>query len=143
METDRKIRILVIEDDVEFRNLLRIHLSMAGYELELAEDGVEGGKALLAQPPDLVLCDLDMPFMGGLELLSLVGKDELTASIPVIVLSCHSDSDTAAKVKKLGAADFLTKPVTLNDLMKSIHACLVRGGRKKAANGSSIEGLML
>jgi len=132
MENDQKIRILIIEDDVDFRFLLRIHLSMAGYELELAEDGVEGGRALLARPPDLVVCDLNMPFIGGFELLSLMRKDEKTASIPVILLSCRSDGDTMAKAMELGAADFLTKPVTLEDLMKSIHACLARGGRKEA-----------
>jgi DNA-binding response OmpR family regulator len=133
MENDRKIRILIIEDDVGFRDLLRIHLSLAGYAPEVAVDGVEGGRALLARPPDLVLCDLNMPFMGGFELLSLMRTDEKTASIPVILLSGRSDGDTTAKATELGAADFLTKPVTLEDLMKSIHACLAQGGRKAAA----------
>lgn len=132
MENEQKIRILIIEDDVGFRDLLRIHLSLAGYASEMAEDGVEGGRALLARPPDLVLCDLNMPFMGGFELLSLMRTDEQTASIPVILLSGRSDGDTMAKAMQLGAADFLTKPVTLEVLMQSIHACLAKGGRKAA-----------
>jgi DNA-binding response OmpR family regulator len=126
-------RILIIEDDVDFRNLLRIHLSLAGYALEVAEDGVEGGKALLERPPDLVLSDVNMPFLGGFELLSLMRADENTASIPVILLSGHSDEDTMSRAMKLGAADFLTKPVTLEDLMGSIRACLAKVGRKAVA----------
>jgi DNA-binding response OmpR family regulator len=132
MENDRKIRILIIEDDVDFRNLLRIHLSLAGYVLEVAEDGVEGGKALLERPPDLVLSDVNMPFLSGFELLSLMRADKHTASIPVILLSGHSDDDTISKAMRLGAADFLTKPVTLEDLMGSIQACLAKGDSKAA-----------
>ena len=130
-----KKRILIIEDDVEFRNLLRIHLSLAGYALEVAEDGVEGGKALLERPPNLVLCDLNMPFLGGFELLSLIRADEHTAPIPVILLSGRSDDDTMSRAMKLGAADFLTKPVTREDLIGSIEACLAKCDRK------AVEGL--
>lgn len=126
-------KILIIEDDVDFRNLLRLHLSLAGFVLEVAEDGVEGGKAVLERPPDLVLCDVNMPFLNGFELLSLLRTDAHTAAIPVIMLSGLSDDDTMSKAMKLGAADFLTKPITLEDLMGSVHACLGRDGRKAAA----------
>ena len=130
---NRKERILVIEDDADFRDLLRIHLSLAGYALDVAEDGVAGGKALLDRPPDLVLSDVNMPFLGGFELLSLMRSDERTESIPVILLSGHSDDQTESKALKLGAADFLTKPVTIEDLMASIRACLAKTGGKLAA----------
>jgi DNA-binding response OmpR family regulator len=134
----RKTRILIIEDDVDFRNLLRIHLSLAGYALEVAEDGVAGGKALLERPPDLVLSDVNMPFLGGFELLSLMRTDERTASIPVILLSGLSDDDTMSRAMKLGAADFLTKPVTLEDLMQAVKTCLAKGGRKAVAGPESV-----
>jgi len=133
MESTQKTRVLIIEDDAGFRDLLRLHVAMAGYAPEVAEDGVEGGRAVLANPPDLVLCDLNMPFMDGVELLALMRKDAQTASIPVILLSGRSGGDIAAKAMKLGAADFLTKPVTQEDLMNSIHACLAKGGRRAAA----------
>jgi len=126
-------RILIIEDDVDFRNLLRIHLSLAGYRLEVAEDGVEGGKALLERPPDLVLSDVNMPFLSGFELLALMRADQHTAAIPVILLSGRSDDDTVSKAMKLGAADFLTKPVTLEELLGSIRTCLARSQRKATA----------
>ena len=132
MQQERKIRILIIEDDENFRFLLRIHLSQAGYEVGVAEDGVEGGRALLAQPPDLILSDLDMPFLNGLELLALLKQDPMTASIPVILLSGSRDTQVLAKAADLGAADFLSKPVTHDDLLASVEGCLRRSGHSTA-----------
>ena len=126
MPDDRKTRILIIDDDVGFRDLLRLHLSAAGYQVQVAEDGVAGGRALLAQTPDLIVSDLNMPFLDGFELLSLLRSDAETASIPVILLSGRSDGDTMAKAVELGAADFLIKPVTRDQLFESIDACLRR-----------------
>jgi len=126
-------RILIIEDDVGFRDLLRIHLSLAGYMLEAVEDGVGGCKALLECPPDLVLSDLGMPFLDGFELLSLIRTDAKTASIPVILLSGRSDDDAMSKAMELGAADFLVKPVKLEALLNSIQACLAKADKMAAA----------
>ena len=126
MENPTKARILIIDDDIGFRDLLRIHLSAAGYQVQVAEDGVTGGRALLAQTPDLIVTDLNMPFLDGFELLSLLRSDAETASIPVIMLSGRSDGDTMAKAVELGAADFLIKPVTLAQLLESVEACLSR-----------------
>jgi len=126
MPDDKKTRILIIDDDVGFRDLLRLHLSAAGYQVQVAEDGVAGGRALLAQTPDLIVSDLNMPFLDGFELLSLLRSDPETASIPVILLSGRSDGDTMAKAVELGAADFLIKPVTRDQLFESIEACLAR-----------------
>jgi len=131
MQNDRKAHILIIDDDAGFRDLLRIHLSARGYQVRVAEDGVTGGRALLAQTPDLIISDVAMPFLDGFELLSLLRADESTASIPVILLSGRSDGDTMAKAVELGAADFLTKPVTSDQLLESVEACLARAkGRR-------------
>lgn len=138
MPDAKKPRILIIDDDVGFRELLRIHLAQAGFQVEIAEDGVEGGRALLANPPDLIVSDINMPFLDGFELLSLLRSEEATASIPVILLSGRSDSDTIAKAVDLGAADFLTKPVTRDQLFESVQACLLRAkGRTKAPDYGS------
>jgi DNA-binding response OmpR family regulator len=128
MQDTKKTRILIIDDDIGFRDLLRLHLTQAGFQVEIAEDGVEGGRALLAHPPDLVVSDINMPFLDGFELLSLMRSEESIASIPVILLSGRSDVDTIAKAVDLGAADFLTKPVTHDQLLESVQACLARAG---------------
>lgn len=124
------IRILIIDDDLEFADVLRMHLSAAGYTAEVAEDAVEGGKSLLARPPALVLCDIGMPFLNGLELMSLMQTDAHSASIPVVFVSGRSDSNTMARAVELGAADFLVKPVTRELLLQSVEACLQAGGRR-------------
>ena len=126
---ERKARILVIEDDIGFRDLLRIHLSSAGYEVEIAEDGVAGERALLARPPDLVVSDLKLPFLDGFELLALLRSEPKLAAIPVVLLSGRTDSEATAKALQLGAADFLTKPVTRKVLLDSINNCLAKSQR--------------
>jgi DNA-binding response OmpR family regulator len=132
MPDDKKIRILIIDDDVGFLDLLRIHLSAAGYEVQVADDGVTGGRALLSQMPDLIVSDVNMPFLNGFELLSLLRSEASTASIPVILLSGRSDGDTMAKAVTLGAADFLTKPVTRDQLLESVEACLARAKKRRS-----------
>jgi DNA-binding response OmpR family regulator len=131
MPDDRKTRILIIDDDVGFLDLLRISLSSAGYAVQVAEDAVTGGRALLAQTPDLIVSDVNMPFLDGFELLSLMRSDKSTASIPVILLSGRSDGDSMAKAVELGAADFLTKPVTRDQLLESVEACLARAKKDR------------
>ncbi len=125
-------RILIIDDDIEFANVLRMHLCSAGYAAEVAEDAVDGGKALLANPPALVLCDINMPYMSGLDLMALMQSDARSASIPVVLVSGRTDAETMANAVKLGAADFLAKPVTREQLLASVEACLQAGGRRPA-----------
>jgi len=130
MQSEDKIRILIIEDDENFLYLLRMHLTGAGYEVQVAADGVDGGRALLAHAPHLIVSDINMPFLDGFELLSLLKQDHATASIPVILLSGSMDNDMLARAAGLGAADFLTKPVTSDDLLASVEACLRRSRSK-------------
>jgi PleD family two-component response regulator len=124
VQETRKTRILIIDDDVSFREMLRVLLSMEGYAPQVAEDAVEGGKALLAERPDLVICDVKMPYMDGLELLSLLRSDENTSSLPVILVSGQRDIEILGKAVQLGASDYLIKPITRVRLLASIEECL-------------------
>ena len=119
--------ILIIDDDESFRFLLRMHLTQEGYQVQVAGDGVEGTRALSAQPPDLIISDLNMPFLNGFELLSLLKQDPATASIPVILLTGNSESEILEKAMSLGAANILTKPVTRDDLLAAVKTCLQSG----------------
>lgn len=132
MQNTHKPRILIIDDNASFRELLRIMLANEGYAVEVAEDAVEGGKAMLTAQPDLVICDIDMPFMDGLELLSALRTDPNTASLKVILLSGRKDIETLTKAEQFGALDYLIKPVTRERLLESVSACL------KKADGEPI-----
>ena len=124
MQNNPKIRILIIDDNASFRELMRIMLSNEGYAVEVAEDAIEGGKAMLAAQPDLVICDIDMPYMDGLELLSALRADPGTSSLKVILLSGRKDIETLTKAEQFGVMDYIVKPVTRERLLESINNCL-------------------
>ena len=118
-------KILVVDDDQCMRELLRIHLSNAGYEVVLAEDAVMALKLLMRSPPSLLLVDVDMPFMDGLEFVGAVRSDPASSHIPVIFLTARTDVHQATA--KLGAAACLTKPLLANGLFRAVNDILPAG----------------
>ena len=107
-----------MDDDECMRELLRLHLANAGYEVELAEDAIAAGRVLLRQQTDLVLADIEMPFMTGLEFVEAMKSDAATASIPVIFVTSRADAE--ARANQLGAAAFLTKPLRADHLLATV-----------------------
>ncbi len=130
MQNTSKPRILLIDDNAGFRELVRIMLFNEGYSVAVTEDAVEGGKAILAGQHDLVILDIEMPFMNGFELLSAMRADPSTAALKVIIVSGTKDLETLIKAEQLGVVDYLVKPVTRERLLESINACLKRTGAK-------------
>ena len=130
MPNTSKPRVLLIDDNAGFRELVRIMLSNEGYSVTVTEDAVEGGKAMLAGQHDLVILDIEMPFMNGFELLSAMRADPGTAALKVIVVSGTKDLETLIKAEQLGVLDYLVKPVTRERLLESIKACLKKTGGK-------------
>lgn len=110
--------VLVVDDDECMRQLLLIHLSNAGYAVVLAEDPIVAARTLQRQRPDLVVADIQMPFMDGLEFLQALKSDPATARIPVVFVTCHIEAELRAK--QLGAADFLPKPVRGDHLLAAV-----------------------
>ena len=115
-------RILVVEDDEDMRENLRRILLGAGYEVFLAEDGPQAITVLRAQPCHLVLTDLVMPGMNGLELLGEIRQQD--QNLPVVFLSAFGDRATFAKATELGAVDFVTKPFRAGSLLGLIQRTL-------------------
>ncbi len=118
--------ILVVEDDPAIRELVRLHLASANFEVRTAEDGAQGWQSVLRDPPDLIVSDIAMPNMDGFEFLSAVRKNESTAAIPLIFLTAVDDRDSFRRGMDLGADDFLNKPVRRNDLLSAISGRLKR-----------------
>lgn len=113
-------KIVVIEDDVSFLDLLRVHLASAGHEVRTAEDAALGLRAVITEGPDLILLDLTIPYLDGFEMIKALRNDPATKAIPVVVLTGRSDDETFAEVRRLGASQFLTKPVTVDALIRAI-----------------------
>jgi len=126
----RKKHVLCIEDDQETAALLAEDLAERGFSVSLAANGEQGLAILLSQPPDIVLCDINMPILSGFDLL-----DKLTAiaprfhNMPFIFLTASHDRDTELKGRKLGADDYVTKPIDFDVLDTIIHARLAHVAR--------------
>ena len=119
-------RILVVDDDPIMRELLRIHLSNAGYEVSVAQDGVEGGYAVLRNRPDLIISDVNMPHLDGFEFIAAVREEAEFRSIPVIFLTSATEAEYRGR--ELGAIAYLAKPVRADKLLALV-AEHVEGGR--------------
>ena len=116
--------ILIIDDEKSIRKTLLEILSFEGYKIEEAADGEEGLKKFQSSTYDLVLCDIKMPKMDGLEFL---GKATLfNSDVPIIMISGHGTIETAVEAVKNGAYDFISKPPDLNRLLITIRNALDR-----------------
>ncbi|AOJ11642.1 XRE family transcriptional regulator [Burkholderia sp. ABCPW 14] len=125
--------ILVVDDEMGIRELLSEILSDEGHVVDVAENAQAARDYRLQHAPDLVLLDIWMPDTDGVTLLKeWASQGQLT--MPVIMMSGHATIDTAVEATKIGALDFLEKPITLQKLLKSVEHGLARGAAPLPAN---------
>ncbi|WP_298263952.1 sigma-54 dependent transcriptional regulator [uncultured Lutibacter sp.] len=119
-------KILIIEDEAAIRRVLKKIISEENetYEVEEAEDGLKGIEMISKSDFDLVLCDIKMPKMDGVEVLEKVKS--LKPEIPIVMISGHGDLDTAVNTMRLGAFDYISKPPDLNRLLNTVRNALDR-----------------
>lgn len=119
-------KILIIEDEAAIRRVLGKIISEESkdYQVEDAEDGLTGFEMIKTKDYDLVLCDIKMPKMDGVEVLQKVQK--IKPEIPFIMISGHGDLDTAVETMRLGAFDYISKPPDLNRLLNAVRNALDR-----------------
>ena len=117
-------KILIIEDEAAIRRVLKKIISEENetYLVEEAEDGLEGLEMVKNNDFDLILCDIKMPKMDGVEVLEKVKK--IQPEIPIVMISGHGDLDTAVNTMRLGAFDYISKPPDLNRLLNTVRNAL-------------------
>ena len=115
--------ILIIEDDGNIRELLRLYLTQEGYNIETAQDGAEGLRSFKRLHPDLVLLDLMMPVMDGTQVIKEIRAGSKT---PVIMLTAKAETYDKVTGLELGADDYVTKPFEMRELIARVHAVLRR-----------------
>jgi len=115
-------KILIIEDDLDMSQLLKKFLTKHGFEVELAQNGKKGIEAFTATQPDLVLCDFRLGDLDGTEVLNRIKNIE--PSVPFIIMTGYSDIRTAVSVMKLGAYDYLAKPLLPDETLQLIKRAL-------------------
>lgn len=108
----RKARVLLVEDDMAIALMYQLQLVTDGYDVELATDGASGLRRLQEDPPDLVLLDLRLPRMPGLDVLRAIALDPRAAGVPVLILSNYGEPEIVREGLHLGARDYLIKSQT-------------------------------
>ena len=117
-------KILIIEDEAAIRRVLVKILSEenSAYQVTQAQDGLEGIEKIRDEDFDLVLCDIKMPKMDGVEVLQAAKK--IKPETPMVMISGHGDLDTAVQTMRLGAFDYISKPPDLNRLLNTVRIAL-------------------
>ncbi|MFM8951180.1 MAG: sigma-54-dependent transcriptional regulator [Bacteroidota bacterium] len=117
-------KIIIIDDERSIRNTLKEILTYEGFEVVEAQDGLEGLKAVEKAKFDVILCDIKMPKMDGIEVLEKI--QEMASETPVVIVSGHGNIDTAVEAIKKGAFDYIAKPLDLNRTLVTIRNAMDR-----------------
>ncbi|MEX0733987.1 MAG: sigma-54 dependent transcriptional regulator [Steroidobacteraceae bacterium] len=134
-------RILVVDDEADIRGLLSEILAEEGYEIEVAADAASARRAAARQEPDLVLLDIWMPDMDGISLLR-EWSEKHSLRCPVVMLSGHGTVETAIEATRLGAFDFVEKPLSIAKLLRTAERALEAGRRRRQAQRTQIPALV-
>lgn len=124
-------KILVVEDDGMMRELVALHLTVAGYKVETAVDGIAGGESVRRQRPALIIADVNMPRQNGLDFVAGLRGDHAVRDIPVIFLTCNAEGELRGK--ELGAIAYLSKPLVPDQLLSLVSANVPRHPSKRLA----------
>jgi two-component system KDP operon response regulator KdpE len=129
-------RILVVDDEPQITRVLRRSLAARGYDVQVAGEGEEALQIFNAWKPDLVVTDLSMPNMGGLELCRRIRGISQT---PIIVLSVQGEERAKVEALDVGADDYVTKPFGMDELLARVRAALRRGSVTSGQQGKALE----
>jgi len=131
-------RILIVEDDPDIAELVGRYLDKAGFITERAASGREALQTIAVRPPGLMVLDLMLPHVDGLEVCRQIRADEATAAIPIIMLTARAEESERIVGLELGADDYLAKPFSPNELVARVRALLRRAARGTPAASKTL-----
>jgi len=120
------MRILVADDEIHIRTLLKITLEMVGYEVDVAADGQEALERIAVQVPDLILLDIKMPKLNGWQVCEKIKNDDKTRSVPIIMVTAFGQKEARQRSFDLGADEFISKPFETPALLDAVKKLLER-----------------
>src|SRR5215475_9054908 len=126
---ERVARVLVVEDDPDIAQLVAHYLEKAGFTAEITPSGRDALTSISARPPDLLVLDLMLPHVDGLEVCRTVRGKKATAGLPIIMLTARAEESERIVGLELGADDYLAKPFSPNELVARVRALLRRAHR--------------
>ena len=132
-----KQKILVIEDETNIQELIKYNLEKNGYKVVVSDNGIDGLEEAIANVPDLILLDLMLPGMDGLEVCKRLRMDKRTKKVPIFMLTAKSEELDKVLGLELGADDYITKPFSIKELIARIRAAMRRisDDRNEEADG--------
>ena len=137
-EQQTELTALVVEDDKSVSQLIRLYLAQAGYRVLAAEDGLSGLQMALEEAPDIVLLDLNLPGMDGIEVCQNIRKE---SEVPIIMVTARVEEDDRLSGLDLGADDYVSKPFSPRELIARVNAVLRRASKateKRRETGSTV-----
>ena len=126
-------RVLIVEDEPDIRDLLAFHLEREGYHVTRSRTGPDALRQVRARPPDLILLDLMLPELGGLDVCRRLRQDPRTASVPIVMLTARGEEVDRILGLELGADDYIVKPFSPKEVVARVRAVLRRAGARDGA----------
>ena len=136
-------RVLVVEDDPDIADLIRRYLLKSGFDVDVCGSGRDALGAITLRQPDLLVLDLMLPGVNGLDICRAVRSDEKTATIPIIMVTARAEESERIAGLDLGADDYLAKPFSPGELVARVKALLRRSARPPAAEPTISYGLLV
>lgn len=135
--------ILIVDDESAIRDMLRIALEMAEYRCLEASNAQDAHGLVIDEKPDLILLDWMMPGTSGIELARRLKRDDITSSIPIIMLTAKGEEDNKIQGLEVGADDYITKPFSPRELVARLKAVLRRADPQSTGQPIKVQGLCL
>ena len=132
-------RVLIVEDEPDIRALLAFHLEREGYQVARAASGADALRQVRAARPDLVLLDLMLPEMDGLEVCRRLRQDPATAALPIVMLTAKGEEVDRVLGLELGGDDYVTKPFSPRELVSRVKAVLRRSGEEPETSTGTLQ----
>ena len=117
-------KILLVDDEEGFLSVIKEALEIRGFDIVTAKSAIEAGLELSSKKPDLIMMDIKMPGIDGLQACAAIKKNDSTANIPIIIVSAISEEAQVKKAHKMGIADYFVKPVDIEKLVNRIKEIL-------------------
>jgi two-component system phosphate regulon response regulator PhoB len=136
-------RVLIVDDEAPIREMIAVALEMAGYECDEADSAQSAHARIVDNKPDMLLLDWMMPGTSGIEFARRLRKDEVTADIPIIMLTAKADEDNKIQGLEAGVDDYITKPFSPRELVARLKAVLRRATSKGVEEPVTVDNLTL
>jgi len=136
-EARQQPRVLVVEDEADLQELLRFNLERDGFEVHAADTGEQAVKIASAEQPDLILLDLMLPRMDGLDVCRRLKADPALSRVPIIMVTAKGEDADVVAGLELGADDYITKPFSPRILMARVRAVMRRQSEESAPEGAA------